>query len=81
MNKEIKVSFFNKLNLLTKCFIAAKFIRVHVRSLLTELFRLLTQTSLDELTTITDSIIETFPDEVIPVAVEVANEIVIAYKI
>jgi hypothetical protein len=54
---------------------AAKYIRVHVRSLLTELFRLLTQTSLDELTTITDSIIETFPEEVIPVAVEVANEI------
>jgi hypothetical protein len=53
----------------------SKYIRPHVRSLLTELFRLLTQTSLDELTTITDSIIETFPEEVIPVAVEVATEI------
>uniref|UniRef100_A0A7E4UV58 Importin N-terminal domain-containing protein n=1 Tax=Panagrellus redivivus TaxID=6233 RepID=A0A7E4UV58_PANRE len=54
---------------------AQKYIRPHVKVFLTEIFRLLTSTNLDDLTNIADTIIETFQDEVIPVAVEVASEI------
>jgi len=54
---------------------AEKYFKVYVRDVLTELFRLLNRINLDELTTIADSIIENFPDEVIPVAIDIANEI------
>ena len=55
---------------------AEKYFKAYVRDVLTELFRLLNRINLDELTTIADSIIENFPDEVIPVAIDIANEIV-----
>jgi hypothetical protein len=56
---------------------AAKLLRPHAQGVIMEVLRLVAKTEIDDLTSVMDRLIETFMDEVIPIAVSVSQELVI----
>lgn len=75
MTKDRKVCFFlNKLvNLI---FIVLSLVRPYVKDVLMEVLKLISATQVDDLPPVVDSLLENFEEEVIPVAYDVAVELV-----
>uniref|UniRef100_A0A914X6W2 Importin N-terminal domain-containing protein n=1 Tax=Plectus sambesii TaxID=2011161 RepID=A0A914X6W2_9BILA len=54
---------------------AQKLLRPHVQPVILEVLKLVARTEIDDLTTVMDRLIETFMNEVIPIAVQVSQEL------